>query len=138
MKRIILFFMFAIFSSSVAAEWTQLTSDTVRTEGVDVGRGVKTFIDKKHIVKNGDRATMWTLIDYESPVLVRGKKQFSSKSLDEYDCQNMEYRTLAFYWHSRQKGEGEVVYSEQHPGNMQPIIPNSAVERAWKIACGKG
>lgn len=137
MKHIILFLTFAIFSGSAAAQWTLLVSDTVRTQGVDAGRGMKTSVNKENISKDGDRATMWTLTDYESPVLVGGKKHFSSKSLDEYDCQNEQYRTLALYWYSRHKGEGDLVYSDLHPSSMQPIIPNSIVQAAWKIACGK-
>lgn len=137
MKNIILFFMFGIFSGGAAAEWTILASDTVRTEGVDAGRGFKSFIDKKTITKNGDRSTMWSLADYESPIGVGGKKQLSSKSLEEYDCQNKEFRTLAFYWFSRHQAEGDVVHSEEAPGKMQPIVKGSVTEKAWNAACGK-
>jgi len=137
MKHFILFFVFAIFSGSAAAEWTILASDTVRTEGVDAGRGFKSFIDKGSIIKSGDRATMWSLADYESPIAVGGKNHLSSKSLEEYDCRNKEFRTLAFYWFARHQAEGDVLYSETAPGKMQPIIQNSITEKASKVACGK-
>jgi hypothetical protein len=137
MKRTVLFVIFAIFSGSAAAEWTLLSSDTVKTEGVDAGRGVKTFIDKKSTNANGDRVTMWSLSDYESPVPFGGKQHLSSKSLDEYDCKNNEYRNLSVYWYSRHKAAGDTVYSETAPGKMQPIVSGSIVEKQWKTACGK-
>ena len=86
MKRIILFFIVAFFSGSVLTGWTQIGDDVGKTVGVDTGRGVKTFVMKDGIDKSGNWVVMWTLRDYESPVTVNGKKQFSSKSLEEYDC----------------------------------------------------
>lgn len=129
MKRFILFFMFAIFSSSVLAEWTLV--------GNDIEQGVKTFIDKNTISKNGNMVKMWSVVDYESPRSANGKDQLSTKSLDEYDCKNEQYRTLTFHWHSHYKGEGELLYSETVPSKMLPIVPDSVGEIAWKIACSK-
>lgn len=129
MKRFVLFSMFAIFSSSAVAEWALV--------GDDIEQGVKTFVNKNNISKHGNMAKMWSAVDYESPRSADGKEQRSTISLDEYDCQNEQYRTLAFYWYSRHRGEGELVYSETIPGKMLPVVPNSVGETAWKIACGK-
>lgn len=137
MKRIILFFIFVFFSGSVLAQWTQIGDETAKTVGIDTGRGVKTFVNKEGIDKSGNYVVMWTLRDYESPVKVNGKKQFSSKSLVEYNCKDMEYKTLSFYWYAKHQARGAVVYSETFHGDMQPIIPNSIVHAAWKIACRK-
>ena len=128
-KPIILFFMAILFSSSAAAEWTLM--------GNNGEQGVEIFVNKESITKDKNLVTIWTLIDYESPRSVDGKNQLSTKSLDEYDCQNEQYRTLNLYWYSGNKGEGKIVYSELVPGKMQSIIPNSVVERVWKITCGK-
>ena len=129
MKRFVLFFMFAIFSSSAAAGWALV--------GDDIEQGVKTFINKNTISKHGNMAKMWSAVDYESARSVDGKDQLSTISLDEYDCKNEQYRTLTFYWYSHHRGEGELIYSETVPGKMLPIVPNSVGEIAWKIACGK-
>ena len=137
MKRIILFFIAAIFSGSVLAGWTQIGDFAAKTGGVDTGRGTKTFVDKEGIDKNGDMAVMWILRDYENPLKVGKTRQLSSKSLEEYDCKNMGHKTLSFYWYSRHQAKGTVVYSETDYGQMQPIIPNSLAHDAWKIACGK-
>jgi hypothetical protein len=137
MNRFILFFIAAIFSGSALAEWTQLGDDVGKTVGVDTGRGVKTFVNTDGIDKSGDYVVMWTRRDYESPVKINGKKHFSSKSLEEYNCKDMEYKTLSFYLFAKQQAKGAVVYSETYHGDMQPIIPNSIAHASWKIACGK-
>lgn len=137
MKRLYLFLISVIFSSSAIAGWTQIGDETAKTVGIDTGRGVKTFVNKDDIDKSGNYVVMWTLRDYESPVKVNGKKQFSSKSLEEYNCKDMEYKTLSFYWYAKHQASGAVVYSETFHGDMQPIIPNSIAHTAWKIACGK-
>ena len=137
MNRFTLFFIVVIFSSSAVAEWTQLDDEVVKSVGIDTGRGVKTFVQKDDVDKIGDRVVMWTLRDYESPVKLNGKKHFSSKSLEEYDCKNFQYRTLSFYWYSQHRAKGRIVYSENAPGKMQPIIPNSIAHGAWAITCGK-
>ena len=134
MKRIILFIMVVLFSGSAAAEWTRISSYGEQ--------GKEVFIKKESINKVGNIATIWTLSDYENPQFSGGKRKLSTKSWYEYDCQNKQYRTLILYWYSGHKGEGKIVYSEMVysglvPEKMKPIIPNSVVERIWKITCGK-
>jgi hypothetical protein len=141
MKRVIIFFVLAIFSGSVMAEteWTILASDTVRVEapGTAGGRGTKTFVDKNSITKEGTRATMYTLTNYESPLMVGGKHQRSTKSLDEYDCENKKYRTLAYYWYTRYDAKGDLIYDDTTPTKMLPVVEDTITEDAWKVACGK-
>ncbi len=137
MKHFIVFFMAVIFSGSAAAGWTQIGDEVVKELGVDTGRGTKTFVLKDGIDKIGDRSIMWTLRDYENPAKVGRKNHYSSRSLEEYDCKEMQYKTLSYYWYSKHNGEGDVVYADISHGDMQPIIPNSLVHDAWKIACGK-
>ncbi len=137
MYKVILMILLAIVSTNSVAEWTQIGDDVAKTVGVDTGRGVKTFVRADIAGKHGTRATMWTIRDYESPVTVENKKHFSSMSLEEYDCKDMQYKTLTFYWYSKHQAKGDIVYSDISHGDMQPIIPNSIAHAAWKIACGK-
>jgi hypothetical protein len=137
MNRLILFFIAVIFSSSVMAEWTQIGDETAKTVGIDTGRGVKTFVRADIAGKHGARVTMWTIRDYESPVKVGNKKHFSSMSLEEYDCKDMQYKTLTLYWYSKHQAKGDIVYSDDSHNDMQPIIPDSIAHAAWKLACSK-
>lgn len=139
MKRVLLLFVLTIFCGTVVAEWTILASDTLRVEapGTTGGRGTKVFVNKDMINKEGTRATMYTLTDYESPLTVGNKQHLSTKSLDEYDCENKQYRTLSYYWYSRHQAKGDIVYDDKRPGTMQPILEGSIIEDAWKVACSK-
>jgi hypothetical protein len=137
MRKAILMILLAVVSTNTMAEWTQIGDDVVKTGGIDSGRGVKTFVRADIAGKHGARVTMWTIRDYESPVTVENKKHFSSMSLEEYDCKDMRYKTLTFYWYSKHQAKGDIVYSDISPADMQPIILDSLAHTAWKIACGK-
>ncbi len=80
---------------------------------------------------------MWTLRNYENPIMAGNKKRFSSMPLEEYDCKDEQYRTLSFYWYPKHQAKGSPVYSDNSDSDMQSIIPNSLSHTTWKIACGK-
>ena len=101
--------MLAIVSSNAMAKWTQIGDETTKTVGIDTGRGVKTFVRVDIAGKQGTRVIMWTIRDYESPVMVENKKHFSSMSLEEYDCKDMQYKTLTYYWYSKHQAKGDIV-----------------------------
>jgi hypothetical protein len=118
----------AIFSGGAwAADWTLIRDDTKT--------GEKTYVDKGSLATMGTLARMWSLINYQRPKGVAGRKHLSEKALIEYDCKTRESRKIEFSWYSRHDGEGELVYKDPDFGTMLPVIANSAEEAAWKIAC---
>jgi hypothetical protein len=118
----------AIFSGGAsAADWTLIRDDTKT--------GEKTYVDKSIVVRTGSLARMWSLTNYQRPKGVAGRKHLSEKTLVEYDCKTRESRKIEFSWYSRHDGEGELVYKNPDFGTMLPVIPNSAADTAWKIAC---
>lgn len=128
MKQVILFLIFAIFSSSAAAEWTKVNQTAAFTMYID-----KTAITKN---ENGNLVHLWRMDDFIRSQTTKGKSRFSLKIQHEYDCENFQLRVLGFYWYSGQMGEGEVVYSNNVPSSEQmPIIPGSYDERVWQIVC---
>lgn len=131
MKHIILYSILVFFSSSAAADWLQIE------DVIGKGRNIKVFVNTEDISTEGDRVTMWSLINYASPMEVGEDEHMSSKELNEYDCKNKHYRTLAVYWYSDHDAEGDVVYQETAPGKMISIIEDSVEDRASEIACGK-
>lgn len=128
MKRVFPFFIFAIFSSNVAAEWTKVDKTAVSTM----------YFDKATISKNenGSLVQLWRMDNFIRSQVTKGKSRFSLKIQYEYDCRNFQLRVLGFSWYSGQMGEGEVVYSNTVPSSEQmPIMPNSYDDEFWKIAC---
>jgi len=97
----------------------------------------KVFVDTESISREGDRATMWSLTNYASPMEIGNDEHMSSKELIEYDCKDKQHRILVLYWYSDRDAEGDVVYQETAPGTMQPIIEDSVEDRTMEIACGK-
>ncbi|MDV6343538.1 surface-adhesin E family protein [Nitrosomonas sp. Is37] len=133
MKYNILFFIFVLFSGSALADWASIR---VPAEWKPV-KGEKDFyIEPSSIKKSGDRATMWSLINYGTPMQVENMKHLSSTELDEYDCKDKKYKTLAFYWYPDPNAKGNVTYSETTSSNWEAVISNSPTEVAWKTACG--
>jgi hypothetical protein len=117
------------YCNAWAADWTLIRHDRKPSE--------KTYIDKNSLVRTGTMARMWTLVNYERPKGVAGRKHLSEKALVEYDCKRHESRKIEFSWYSRHDGEGELVYKYADLGTFLPAIPNSAAENAGRIACEK-
>lgn len=130
MKHIIIFpivMLVMLFSSSAMAEWAKIDDF--------VGDGRNVFVDIDSAERNGDRVTMWTLTNYAGPREVSNKEHMSTKTLEEYDCNNEQYRTLSIYWFSEHDAEGDVFYEETAPGKMKAILPDTNYSEARKIAC---
>jgi hypothetical protein len=128
MRAVVLVLALAIFNSGAwASEWTLVRGNTEP--------GEKTYIDKSSLARKGTLAKMWSLVNHERPKAVAGREHLSEKSLVQYDCKTGQSRKMEFHWYSRHDGEGELIYSDRDPGTMLPMIPGSAGESAWKIAC---
>jgi hypothetical protein len=128
MRKAVLMMLLAVVSSSAAAEWVVVSDSDAAV----------TYVDVDTIRKNGNLVIMWTLYDFKTArVAAAGKPYLSSRSETELDCGEEKIRTLAFFWHSRNMGKGEVVTSDSFPEKWEPIPPGSAGKRLWQIACEK-
>jgi len=126
------FVVFLLLSSGPAyAEWTMRST---------AGQGDEEFTsyaDLEKIRRTGHLAKIWTLHDYTTPQIYGSKLYLSVKIQTEIDCQQEQYRRVAFYAYSEHMGYGNPVASETDPGKWNPIIPGSLGEGEWKVACGK-
>jgi hypothetical protein len=130
MRTRLLVLALAIFNGGAwAADWTLIRDDAEA--------GERTYVDKNSLVPVGTLERMWTLINYKRPKGVADREHLSEKARVEYDCKRRESRKIEFGWYSRHDGEGELVYRNADLGTFLPVIPNSAAETAWKIACEK-
>lgn len=139
MSRIILMLLFAVVNSSAIAEWVQAGSNA----------NVTIFADPTTIHKEGNKARMWSLIDFASPKAVYfGDRQtdmppkdntvWSNKEQKEYNCKEELQRILYISYHSEKNGKGAVVFRESSPNSeWLPVEPDSISKELWKIACGK-
>ena len=114
-------------SSNAMAEWMDVGGNDYST----------VFVDPSSIRKVDNYEEMLSLYDTDIAEVIGDISFMSSKSLDEYDCNRRQSRTLAFYWYSGNMGEGKMLYGNTDAGKWSLDLPKSINETLWKIACGR-
>jgi hypothetical protein len=128
MRKAILMMILAVVSNSAAAKWVKVAENETNIA----------YVDSATIRKAGNVATMWSLFDYKtSVVLDHGKRYMSTRARFEYDCKDERMRGLDVSFHSARMAGGEVVHSSLDPGTWGPIPPDTVNAALWKIACRK-
>ncbi len=131
MKKTILVLLLAAMSSGAIAEWVKTFA------GVD---GTGYYSNPTNINMDGQKATMWTMVDYIREIKVGGIRYRSLQVLMEYDCTLFRAKTLEAQYFTGPLGGGERV---RIPARLtgtpyQGEVPsNSPGEKAWELACGK-
>ena len=129
MKRLAWLAMAAlsVASSGAAAQWVTM-GDNGQAE---------IYIDKATITRSGDTAKMWSLQELKQPGSAGGAAYVSLKRLDEYDCKEPRTRGVEISAFPKPMAQGTAVASEKGSGAWTKVAPDSAIEKMWKIACGK-
>ncbi len=117
----------AVASSGAAAQWVTM-GDNGQAE---------IYIDKATITRSGDTAKMWSLQELKQPGSAGGAAYVSLKRLDEYDCKEPRTRGVEISAFPKPMAQGTAVASEKGSGAWTKVAPDSAIEKMWKIACGK-
>lgn len=127
MRKVILMLLLTVVSTSAMAEW------------IDVGSNKNTtiYVDPTSVQRTGNMATMWHLTDFKTDQQDMGEKYLSTKDQNEYDCKEMKARRRASSQHSKNMGEGKVVYSDSYKTRWKPVPSDSGIEILWKFACVK-
>lgn len=99
------------------------------------------------IRKAGKKVKVWYLFDYmhaissatgEPPLPSDTSRVFLSvKEQYEFDCREEQMRDLYTNTYSGNMGYGEVVYTNEKPSEMVPLIPESVGEAMWNFVCRK-
>ncbi len=98
------------------------------------------YHDKSTIRRKGAVAKMWTMKDFSADQIGESGSYKSNKVLHAYDCLAETSTAIAFVNYSGSMGEGAVVNSvtgKESWLEWDPVVPGSAQEKMWKIACGK-
>lgn len=95
------------------------------------------YIDPSSIRKEGDRAEMWALIDYENPQLDKtGKQVLSDKLHYEYDCKGRQLSIIGTSAHAGPMASGETINVNPDPPQRTPVEAGTTAEDMWARACG--
>jgi len=115
----------ALLSSPAWAGWTSVGEDHAATA----------YADTTTIVRKGETATMWSLLDSQNFRRLVEVGYFSQKTHTEYDCATPRLRGLSLSLHSEKMGEGKVIYEDASVHEWEQVTPNSLNELLWKAAC---
>lgn len=124
----VLALLLAAASGSAMAEWVAIGGD----------EGSIVYVDPATVLKLGEKAKMWHLVDYNGAQLTATGRQYVSQKLQyEYDCREVRARLLTYLSHSRNMGAGGMVEGDFHPQKWSDLPQGSALYHLRKYACTK-
>lgn len=126
MKKLLLT-MLLLVATTASAEWTIVSGSHEFLSYMDMGT----------IRRNGNFVKIWGLLDHFKEKTQGTIVYLSEKTLEEYDCKEERYRTVAYVQLRGKMGTGTVVGHNSDIGKWIPISPDSVAQTWWKIACGK-
>lgn len=130
MCKSVLMALLAMVSTSALSEWTKVE----KNNSEDITR----YIDVATIHRTENKVRMVNLIDYQIVREAVDDKFLSIKVVQEYDCNEVKKRILAFNTYSGNMGKGEVLYADSSPNEWEIVSsPRSIGLILWEIACIK-
>ena len=128
MKRLFLVLILVVVSGSAVAEWSEIGGNNE----------VTVYIDPPTVHRSGDKAIIWTMIDYRSGKDFKNGKFLSTKIKSEFDCKKKQTRNVYMFMYSGNMGAGNVLYKGKNLNlKWNPIVPEMVGDGEFKIACGK-
>jgi hypothetical protein len=120
----------AVVSTSALAEWTEIEKNN--------SEGITRYVDVATINKNKNKVRMVNLIDYQTKRDALDDKFLSIKIVQEYDCNEVKKRILAFNTYSGNMGKGGALYRDTSPNDWKIVSsPGSSGLMLWEMACAK-
>ena len=90
------------------------------------------YVDWTTLKADGQRRSVWGLIDMKTPVAGRGN---SKRSLDEYDCKAARWRYLQSTDFSGQMAGGNILINSSAPTPWQYVAPGTFGAMVLETAC---
>ena len=119
-----------VVSTSALSEW-------IKVEKIS-SEGITRYVDVSTIQKNKNKVRMINLIDYQTKREALDDKFLSIKVVQEYDCNEVKKRILAFNTYSGNMGKGEALYRDTSPNEWKIVSsPGSSGLTLWETACTK-
>lgn len=130
MRNAILMAILAMISTSAIGEWIKVDQNK--------NDGITRYVDITTVHKMGNNVKMLDLIDYITVREAMEDKFLSIKVLQEYDCNEVKKRILAFNTYSGNMGYGGVLYTNSKSNKWEIISsPRSVSLTLWEIACSR-
>ena len=128
MKRLALALALAALSCNSAAEWVIVNDNEEYIA----------YADPATISREGNLVQMSDLIDLKSPrSSPYGNQHASSTAHSEFDCEDPRIRTIVFFLHSGQMGNGDLVETAAVSNGWLPVAPGTLLNVLWQFACSQ-
>jgi Surface-adhesin protein E len=126
--KLILALLLTVASVNASAEWQSIYSDD----------NFSIYADTSTIMRNGDVATMWTLLDFKADDTTPAANQSQSeKTRKEFDCRKRKFRQLQTALYSGHMGTGTTLNSNDRVADWMKYQNGSLNEIEWRTACGR-
>jgi len=130
MWKSVLMALLVMVSTSALSEWTKVEKNN--------SEGISRYVDVATIQKTENKVRMVNLIDYQTAREAVDDKFLSIKVVQEYDCNEVKKRILAFNTYSGNMGKGGILYADSSPNDWEIVSsPGSIGLTLWGIACIK-
>ena len=130
MWKSVLMALLAMVSTSALSEWTKVEKNN--------SEGTTHYVDVATIQRTENKARMINLIDYQTAREAVDDKFLSIKVVQEYDCNEVKKRILAFNTYSGNMGKGGALYTDSSPNEWEIVSSlRSNGLTFWEIACIK-
>jgi len=127
MRNVFLALTLCFFPTVTFAEWVYLG------EVPDV---VKVYVDPATKSRVGNIGRIWMVTDYMQPSFAAdGKPFYSSKRLNQYDCNEKKGQVQKIVVYTGKMLTGEVVGSGNQPSKMEPVQPSTVDNLVLRSAC---
>jgi hypothetical protein len=125
------------FKKGLAASLLLLMSGAAWAGWKSVGEdnAAVVYADPTTIVRSGNTAKLWSLLDYKDFQRMVEVGYFSQKTLVEYDCAERRARGLSLTLHAEHMGEGKVIYEDASPREWSSLPSEPIAEALWTMAC---
>jgi len=101
---------------------------------------VNYYLDFQSFKKQGQKVTVWELMDFNTPQVFKGAnwKFLSSQLQIEFDCDERQSRVLSLFVYTGNMATNDMVYSAIFPSAPWESVPPDSVEKElWNSACVK-
>jgi hypothetical protein len=126
MRKLLIGLALSVMATAAQAQWMVVGENTV---------GDKFYVDPTTKTRKGNIVRMWELADYAKPKVLQGKAYYSDRSYEQYDCEERTRQTLQSSVYAGKMATGEVVFSDNKPGNKFFSPPGTSGETILNFAC---
>ncbi len=126
MRKLLIGLALSVMATAAHAEWVLVSTSA---------DGNKTYAESTTKKRTGNMVRMWEILDYAKPTVFKGKAYQSDRDFVQYDCVESTVQNLQLVLFAGKMATGEIVGSENTPGNKSFVAPGTVGNTMLNFAC---